>query len=258
MERVVDTHRGTTLASEEGVTVRTVEHLLAALVGSGVWNCRVDLGAEEVPILDGSSLPWVEAIEEAGLSDQARVMPALRIDRVLEFTSEGGALYRAAPGGSLAIAVAIEFPRLPAVDPQRAEVVGLPESFAAEIAPARTFCHSSELGYLIERGLVQGGSLQNALVIYDGVDPWSDVCQRLDLPPTDDAGPEPGSPVSGLAFRLSEEPARHKLLDVIGDLALLGRPILGQIEAIRPGHAGNVEFARHLRSVLSVQFETLT
>ncbi len=250
IDAVVDTHRGTTLSSGEGVTVRTVEHLLAALTGAGIWNCVVELDAEELPACDGSSRPFLEVIREAGRSALDAPQEQLVIDREIRFECRNsGSRFEAQPAAALSVDITLEFPHLSSVPTQHVEVTGLPESFEQDVAPSRTFCHTSELSYLIGQGLARGGSLENAVVIYDGVDPYEEILQRLELEPTAVERPQPGEPLSGRPFRLENEPARHKLLDVLGDLALIGMPIVGALRAERPGHTGNTAFARYLRTL---------
>ena len=252
IDLVVDTHRGTTLARSDGVQVRTVEHLLAALTGLGIWNCLVELDAEELPACDGSSRPFVEAIRESGTLDQGVPQDYLVIDREIRFECQkSGSRFHAFPADPLSVDITLEFPHLVGVPTQHVRVTELPSSFEDEVAPSRTFCHISELNYLIGQGLARGGTLNNAVVIYDGIDPYEEILERLELVPTDLEQPAPGEPLWGFPFRLENEPARHKLLDVLGDLALVGRPILGAIEAERPGHTGNTAFARHLCSIYS-------
>lgn len=252
IDLVVDTHRGTTLARSDGVQVRTAEHLLAALTGLGIWNCVVELDAEELPACDGSSSPFVKVIRESGTLDQEVPQDRLVIDREIHFECQrSGSRFRAFPADTLSVDITLEFPHLVGVPTQHVRVTGLPSSFESEVAPSRTFCHTSELNYLIGQGLARGGTLNNAVVIYDGIDPYEEILERLELVPDDLDEPAPGEPLWGFPFRLENEPARHKLLDVLGDLALVGRPILGTIEAERPGHTGNTSFARHLCSIYS-------
>ena len=166
IDAVVDTHRGTTLSSGEGVTVRTVEHLLAALTGAGIWNCVVELDAEELPACDGSSRPFLEVIREAGRSALDAPQEQLVIDREIRFECRNsGSRFEAQPAAALSVDITLEFPHLSSVPTQHVAVTGLPESFEQDVAPSRTFCHTSELSYLIGQGLARGGSLENAVVI---------------------------------------------------------------------------------------------
>jgi UDP-3-O-[3-hydroxymyristoyl] N-acetylglucosamine deacetylase len=209
-----------TTLSSDGVSIGTVEHLLSAAAGEGLDNCIVEIDGPEVPILDGSALPFVRLFHAAGFERlEAPVRPLApteetaieRADRSIRFT----------PGGEgLSITYEIEFPH-PAVGHQELTWTVRAEDYAARIAPARTFGFLREVEALRARGLARGGSLQNAVVL-------------------DDQGVLSGP------LRFRDEFVRHKILDLIGDLALLGRPLVGHIHARKAGHAMHIEFARAL------------
>jgi UDP-3-O-[3-hydroxymyristoyl] N-acetylglucosamine deacetylase len=218
---VLATERRTVLGLREdpAAAVETTEHLLAALTGTGHWDALVEVDGPEVPALDGSALPM--ALAFAGWSRGEPPAPrALTEPVVLE---RGPARCSVAPGPTFALRCTVEFAH-PAVGTQRAEWDGSAEQFLGSIAPARTFGFADEVGDLRRRGLAAGGSLDNALVF------------------------GPAGPLSPL--RLPDEPARHKLLDAVGDLALLGAPVLAQIDLVRPGHALVVELVRRMAAVV--------
>lgn len=201
----------TVLGHCDGPRVSTVEHLLSALYGLGVDNLRVELDAEELPILDGSALPFVAAIKEAGLEEQAAGRTFLRVKRSISAV-DGERSIRIAPGRSLSIDCRVDFDH-PLVSDQARRFVSNNGNFEQEIAPARTFGFLKDVGRLKKAGLAQGGSLDNAVVI----DRFSIL--------------NPGG------LRFPDEFVRHKVLDILGDLALLGCPLLGRVQAHKSGHA---------------------
>jgi len=211
--------RGTTLSQGEAV-VHTVEHVLSALHGLGVDNAVLELTASEPPEVDGSALPFVQAIKKAGLVTQDAERKT-RILRAPVFLQEGGGRYLAAqPAASLSAAYTLEYGP-PHAMTQFASFELTEELYEREIAPARTFCFESEIPKLKEAGLIRGGSLANAVVF--GAD---------------------GRPSTPLRF--PNEPARHKLLDLLGDLFLAGGPMTGSFAAAKTGHAANQRLARAL------------
>ena len=201
-----------------GRPLATVEHLLAALVGVGLTQAEIWLEGHEIPLLDGSALPWVEAIAEAGLEDLGPRAPLPALAAPIS-CQRGNSFVQALPSEQLLISAAIEFPQ-PAIGRQLFSLVLSPESFVREIAPARTFGFKDQVEQLRAAGLIQGGALDNALVC-DG-DQWVN-------PP----------------LRFADEPVRHKLLDLIGDLALVGLP-LAQVMAFRASHNLHTQLAAAL------------
>ena len=201
-----------------GRPLATVEHLLAALVGVGLTQAEIWIEGHEIPLLDGSALPWVEAIAEAGLKDLGPRAPLPALAAPIS-CQRGNSFVQALPSEQLLLSAAIEFPQ-PAIGRQLFSLVLSPESFVREIAPARTFGFKDQVEQLREAGLIQGGALDNALVC-DG-DQWVN-------PP----------------LRFADEPVRHKLLDLIGDLALVGLP-LAQVMAFRASHNLHTQLAAAL------------
>ncbi len=216
--RVVNTERATTLGEGPAV-LSTVEHLLAALHGVGVDNALVQVEGPELPILDGSAAPYAELLVEAGLRPLPWPRAYLLVQRAVELR-EGSQWMRVSPG-RLRISCSIDFPH-PLIRRQRYSLSLGSESFRREIAPARTFGFLKEVQYLQSQGLALGGSLDNALVL-------------------DEAGVlNPGG------LRFPEEFVRHKILDAVGDLALLGLPLVGRVEINRGSHEFHLKFIRHL------------
>jgi len=210
VESVVGSERATSLA-QGGARVGTVEHLLAALYGLGVDNLRVELDGPELPALDGSSAAWVALLRDAGLCEQEVARRGLALDRAIE-RSHGKGWIRAEPSDRFAVAYAIEYAH-PAVGRQELAIDGDDaELFAREIAPARTFAFAGELRGLLDAGLARGGSLASAILV-------------------DERGV-----VNPEGLRFPDELVRHKVLDLFGDLALLGWRLRAQIRVERGGH----------------------
>ncbi len=215
----------TTLTSD-GVSIGTVEHLLSAAAGEGLDNCLIEIDGPEVPILDGSALPFVRLFHAAGFERQSAPVHPLDLDREVLVERDDRSV-RYTPGGdSLVISYEIDFPH-PYVGKQSLTWIARSTDYAARIAPARTFGFLQEVEQLRARGLARGGSLQNAVVL-------------------DDEGILSGP------LRFRDEFVRHKVLDLLGDLSLLGRPLVGRIHARKAGHALHVEFARALEAARNI------
>lgn len=211
---VSDTRLATTLGRDD-FAVSTVEHLIAALATLGVDNVLIEVSGPEVPIMDGSALPWVNLIKSAGLLTQMSPRKYYRITRPFEF-SEGDKNFKAYPGFGFSLKNTVSFAA--PIGRQEIEFSLTPEFFVKELAPARTFCLAREIEYMQSIGLAKGGSLDNAVVVGD---------DKI-------INPE--------GWRFADEVVRHKSLDVIGDLALAGAPLIGQFEAFKPGHDFNHKF----------------
>jgi UDP-3-O-[3-hydroxymyristoyl] N-acetylglucosamine deacetylase len=211
----------TTLGAR-GSEVGTVEHLLSAAYGLGVDNLLVELNGPEVPILDGSSAPWVAAFRNAGLERQSAPIRPLAVSRTHVVNGPNGKRLEIRPARDLRISYTIDFPH-PAVGKQSITVVVTPESYARHLAPARTFGFLPEYEHLKAHGLARGASLTNCIVIG-------------------------GDGVENGALRFADEFVRHKALDLLGDLALVGRPVLGHVVAHRGGHALHAQLAKLLRT----------
>ncbi len=250
IDNVTDTTRGTTLTGESGSEVRTVEHLLSALAGLRILNCLVDIDGIEVPTLDGSSLPFVRQLSSALVEIDEDLSGHYVIEKPFTFTCEtSGSIYHGSPSATLDIAVELSFPTLGKIPSISSRFDDLLNVYESDIAPARTFCYSSELTDLRRAGLIKGGTITNAVVIYDGEDDVSAVLPQIyDTPPAVEVDKiDPGHAIAGGSLRFTDEPARHKALDMLGDLSLLGYPIQGKLVAIKPGHTGNISLGRFVQ-----------
>ncbi|RXK58527.1 bifunctional UDP-3-O-[3-hydroxymyristoyl] N-acetylglucosamine deacetylase/3-hydroxyacyl-ACP dehydratase [Lacibacter luteus] len=242
---VTETNRSTTL-SNNGATVSTIEHLLAAFAGCEIDNVLVKIDGPEVPILDGSSQPFVEALEKAGRQKQDAIKTWYTIDHNIFFLDENKKVEMVAmPADSFRINTLIDF-NSPVLGTQHAQMSNI-EEFNNEIASCRTFSFFHELEFLLKNNLIKGGDLNNAIVVVDK--PVSD--EQLETL-SKAFGKEKFAVTSegylnNLKLRFPNEPARHKLLDLVGDLSLVGMPFKAHIIANRPGHASNVEFARKIK-----------
>lgn len=250
VDHVVDITRGTVLEIN-GVRVHTVEHVLAALVGTLVDNCRIEIDGIEPPVGDGSSKPYVDAILKAGVVDQAAPRNYLAIDQTIHYVSEkeGVDIVALPLENDFRVTVMIDYNN-PALGTQHTGLFNLENEFVKEYSSARTFCFLSEIEMLIEKGLIKGGGLDNAIVIVDE-DLKSAELKKLvgKLGIQDAVMLGENGILNNRKLRFKNEPARHKLLDLLGDLALIGVPLHAQILAARPGHKSNVEFARMVRKM---------
>lgn len=249
----IDSLRGTNLRKEE-CTIYTVEHVLAAVAGLEIDNLRIELTAGEPPVGDGSAMPYVNVLLEAGIEGQNKVKNYLIVDDTFSLHDEKrGIDLVALPLDDFRITVMIDY-KNPALGSQHSGLFSLEKEFVTEFAPARTFCFLHEVELLIQQGLIRGGNLTNAVVFCDKevteIDQES-IRQTLNIDGEIFEG-ENGV-LNNRSLRFKNEPARHKLLDLLGDLFLVGAPIKGQILAARPGHQSNIEFARRLRAYYQKQ-----
>jgi UDP-3-O-[3-hydroxymyristoyl] N-acetylglucosamine deacetylase/3-hydroxyacyl-[acyl-carrier-protein] dehydratase len=245
VDNVVDTTRSTTIEAN-GARVSTIEHLMAALVGSEVDNVLIEINGVEVPILDGSSWPFVEVIRKAGIRKQEAAKIYYTLQHNISFTDDIKKVEMVAlPFHEYRINTLIDF-NSPVLGTQHAALRHISE-FNEQVAPCRTFCFFHELEYLIDNNLIQGGDINNAIVVVDK--PVSDAqVQRISkVFKKENVKVNEGGILNNLDLRFPNEPARHKLLDVVGDLALVGFPFKAHIIANRPGHSSNVEFARKIK-----------
>jgi UDP-3-O-[3-hydroxymyristoyl] N-acetylglucosamine deacetylase / 3-hydroxyacyl-[acyl-carrier-protein] dehydratase len=247
IENVVDLSRGTTLGIN-GIRVHTVEHVLAALVGLKIDNCRIELSSNEPPVVDGSSIAYVDALISAGLQELEAEREYFEIDETIRYTNEDKHVdIVALPNTEYRITVMIDYFN-PALGSQHTGMFDLEKEFVSEFAPARTFCFLTEVMTLHKQGLIKGGSLESAIVINDTQLTDAELLElkevfKLEAPPVHGNN----GILNGEHLRYKNEPARHKLLDMIGDLALIGVPIKAQVLAARPGHASNIEFGKKIR-----------
>lgn len=250
---VVSTDRGTTL-EKNGVQVNTTEHLLAALYGMQVDNALIKLEGPEIPIMDGSALPFVQAIEKVGLEEQnadreffefQNNQPYEHLDKGIEMLG--------IPYEDFRLTVMVDY-NSPVLGTQHASMYEISE-FKQNIAPCRTFVFLRELEQLAKAGLIKGGDIDNAIVMVERENvPQEELDELARL-----LGKEhldikiKGNTLNNISLKFINEPARHKLLDVIGDLALVGKPIKGHILAARPGHHGNTSYAKIIKQIMKDQ-----
>jgi len=245
---VTDTSRGTTLQVGEA-KVSTVEHILAALVGMGIDNVLIELNGPEVPIIDGSSEPFVELIDEAGVLEQEAAKAWYSLDENIFHYDEAKRVEMVAlPAIDYQITTLIDF-NSPVLGTQHAGLKTI-KDFKAEIAPCRTFCFLHELEMLLDHDLVKGGDINNAIVVVDKPVNNEEMDRLAKAFKRDKIEVKSEGYLNNLELRFPNEPARHKLLDVIGDLALIGYPIKARIIANRPGHSSNIEFAKKIKQYI--------
>jgi len=246
---VVDISRGTTLGLGTA-KVYTVEHVLAAIVGLQIDNITIELDGIEPPICDGSAMPYVEKLTEAGFVTQEAPKDYLVIDQTVMYHNDEEKIdIVALPMNSYRISMMVDYEN-PVLGSQHTGLFDLEKEFVTEFAPARTFSFLSEVEMLADKGLIKGGSIDNAVVIIDReMDEagWKRFKSKLNLP--EDLNLSHEGFLNNNKLRFKNEPVRHKLLDLMGDLALIGTPIKAQILAARPGHKANVEFAKKIRSL---------
>ncbi|MBN1300881.1 MAG: bifunctional UDP-3-O-[3-hydroxymyristoyl] N-acetylglucosamine deacetylase/3-hydroxyacyl-ACP dehydratase [Melioribacteraceae bacterium] len=246
---VIDTSRGTTLGIGDA-KVHTVEHVLSAVVGLQIDNIRIELDGIEPPVGDGSAMPYVEKLLESGFVEQAEPKDYLIIDETVMYHDEDAQIdIVALPMDDYRISVMVDY-KNPALGSQHSGLFSLEKEFVSEFAPTRTFCFLSEVEALADQGLIKGGNLDNAVVIVDHEvkqDRLDALTKKLGL--TDSISVGKNGFLNEKSLRFKNEPVRHKLLDMIGDLALIGAPIKAQILAARPGHKANIEFAKKIRKL---------
>lgn len=248
VDYVVDLSRGTTI-EHNGARINTVEHTLAALVGLEIDNVLIKIDGPEPPILDGSSMMFIEAIEEVGVQEQNALRNFFEITESIIYKDPDRDVEIAAlPLDDFRVTVMVDY-NSPVLGSQHASLNSIAD-FKTEIASSRTFCFLHELEMLYKNNLIKGGDLNNAIVVVDRVvkDEELDYLAGLFNKPKVEVKKE--GILNNVDLRHRNEPARHKLLDVVGDLALVGRPIKAQILAARPGHAANVAFAKKLKKAM--------
>ena len=246
---VVDVSRGTTLGIGEA-KVYTVEHVLASVVGLQIDNIIIELDGIEPPIGDGSAMPYVTKLLEAEFVQQEAPKDYLIIDETVTFHDEERQVdIVALPLDSFRITVMVDYQN-PALGSQHTGLFDLEKEFVTEFAPARTFCFLSEVEQLSDYGLIKGGDIDNAVVIVDKTVVEGELDQlRNKLGIENEVTIGENGILNNKTLHFRNEPVRHKLLDMIGDLALIGVPIKAQILAARPGHKANVEFAKMIRKL---------
>ena len=258
IDHVVDISRGTTI-EEKKVKINTVEHALAAVSGLRIDNVLIELTSKEPPVMDGSAKDFVEVLLTSGIINQEHDRNVLEIRRAVNYTDP----YRdidihVIPSDRFRVTFMVEYP-LPSLGTQYEAIYNMAEDFAVEVAPARTFCFLSEVEMLKENGLIKGGSLDNAVVLIDKLLDRSEINRLRDLFGIEENIITGANGIlNGKILRFRNEPVRHKTLDLIGDLALLGIPIKGHVTAARAGHASNVEFVKTLKREYSQELKDLS
>lgn len=248
---VVDTSRGTTL-EKNGVRVHTTEHVLASLVGLGIDNCLIQVTGPEMPIMDGSSLNFIEVLETAGIVEQdaERDYFVLTENLTYEDTVKKVEML-AVPQDEFRVTVMVDYGS-EVLGTQHASMYHLGE-FKNEIAPCRTFVFLRELEALLAHNLIKGGDLDNAIVLVDSDVPEDKLNHLRKVFNKPDVEVKNRGVLNNTKLRFFNEPARHKLLDIVGDLALVGKPLKIHVLAARPGHAGNVDFAKKIKALAKKQ-----
>ncbi|KRO70649.1 MAG: UDP-3-O-[3-hydroxymyristoyl] N-acetylglucosamine deacetylase [Cryomorphaceae bacterium BACL11 MAG-121128-bin16] len=248
---VFATERSTSL-KKGNAEIHTVEHILAAITGSGIDNIIIEVDNIEIPILDGSAQEFSNTIEKIGIISQKSKRKYFEITKTFTFTDEKtGAKLVATPSDNYEIEVEIDY-NSKTLGIQNAALKNI-SHFQTEIASSRTFCFLHELEDLLDKNLVKGGDINNAIVIVENAisnQKLSKLKQAFNNP---EIQVNDGGYLNNLTLRHNNEPARHKLLDVIGDLSLVGMPIKGKITALKPGHKNNTKFAKHLKEMMMDQ-----
>lgn len=247
VDNVTDTSRGTTLV-ENGVEIHTIEHVLASLMGLELDNILMEFSGPEAPILDGSAKMYVEAIKTVGIEEQDAAKNYFIIKERIVFRDEENDIEIVAyPDDHFSIDVMVDY---------NSKVLGHQyasyhptHDFEKEIAPSRTFVFFHELEMLLQHNLIKGGDLQNAIVIMENEVSQEELDRMADLFNKPHVKVKEGI-LNNIDLRFSNEPARHKLLDVLGDLSLIGQPVLGKIVASRPGHYANTQFAKIIKETI--------
>ena len=245
VDLVTEIERGTTL-TKSGASVSTVEHVLSALTGLGIDNCLIEVSAQEMPIMDGSAQPFVKVLKEAGIKDFKTPKNYLIITEPIKYVNEEkGIELIALPDDHYNITSTIDY-NSPVLGRQVAKLDNL-QDFEKDISSSRTFCFLHELELLLEHNLIKGGDLSNAIVVVDKPVSQEKLDQLSSLLNRPKVEVQSSGILNNVELRHKNEAARHKLLDIVGDLTLVGRPIKGKIIATRPGHGPNVEFAKLIK-----------
>ena len=246
VNNVIAVERGTTIKQNDA-TVSTVEHLLAAIVGLQIDNILIQIDGEEIPILDGSSKYFIECLEKCGLKTQDAARKYIEISEKITYNDEENnveiSIY---PHNDYRITSMVDY---------NSEILGSQHytlnqisNFKKDVSDARTFCFLHEIEDLFKKNLIKGGDLDNAIVIVDKVIDEKKLKEISQLLGKKNIKVDKQGILNNIKLKYNNEPARHKLLDIIGDLALVGRPIKGHIIAARPGHKSNIEFAKILKN----------
>lgn len=255
LDHVVSTNRGTTIG-KDGIQINTTEHVLAALYGSEIDNALIDISGNEVPIMDGSAKIFVDEIMRVGIVDQEKEKDYFTLTENLYYEDDEGYVEMLAvptPGNEFRITVMVDY-NSPVLGTQHASMYEIGE-FQKEIASCRTFVFLKELEVLAKNNLIKGGDLDNAIVLVEkerSQEEYQAIAKMLGKENLE-VKVEGIGVLNTIKLQFENEPARHKLLDIVGDLALVGKPIQGHILAARPGHAGNISFAKIIKNLIKEQ-----
>ena len=245
---VVNTERGTTLGKDNAF-IKTTEHILASITGCGINNCIIEVYGEEIPIMDGSSKKFVDAINKVGLKEQKNFQDVFVVEKNITIRDdESGSEIIFVPNQKLSITTLIDY-ETKALGSQNAILKDF-EDFSSEIASSRTFSLLSELETLLNQNLIQGGNLDNSVVYVDKLIDNASIDKFKNLFNQDKLIINENGIVNNVVLNNSNEAARHKLLDFIGDISLIGMPIQGKIIANKPGHKINVNFAKEILGLI--------
>jgi len=244
VENVVDTSRGTTIA-QNGVKVYTVEHIMASLRGMNIDNVLIDINCEEPPIQDGSSNTMIKVLKEAGIEEQDAERKYLKINKKIVYTHPRvGCEIIVEPADKFSVDVKVDY-KSQVLNVQEAHMNDISE-FEKEFAPCRTFVFFQELEMLLNNNLIKGGDLSNAIVFVEKYVSEDDLKRVAKLFHKETVGVHEGGILNNTTLYFENEPARHKLLDLVGDLTLIGMPIIGKVTAYKPGHFANTEFVKQI------------
>ncbi len=247
VDNVTDTERGTTI-SKNGAKVSTIEHVLASLAGLEIDNVLMDIDGPEIPILDGSSRPFIDILLKAGIvtQNEERLYYSLSENISYEDPTRKTEML-AVPSEDFRLTVMVDY-NSDLIGTQHATLYNIGE-FKSEISDSRTFCFLHELEMLLQHNLIKGGDINNAIVVVDKPVPQERLDYLAKVFNKENVTAERGF-LNNVKLRFQNEPARHKLLDIVGDLALVGAPLKGHILAARPGHVANVAFAKKIKELM--------
>ena len=248
VDLVVDTSRGTTL-EQNGARVHTTEHVLAALVGLKIDNCLIQVTGPEMPIMDGSSIKFMELLEQAGIVEQTAERDYFVLTQNLSYEdSHKKVEMLAVPQDDFRVTVMVDYGS-EVLGTQHASMYKI-DDFKTEIAPCRTFVFLRELEALLANNLIKGGDLDNAIVLVDSDLPEEKLDHLRKVFNKPNVQVKGRGVLNNTKLHFYNEPARHKLLDIVGDLALIGKPLKIHVLAARPGHAGNIDFAKKIKQMI--------
>ncbi len=248
IDLVVHTIRGTNI-EKDGVSIRTTEHVLAAIAGAQIDNLLIKINACETPILDGSSIEFTNALTKAGIKNQEKDKTYFQVKRKITYTDENtGSEISITPFDKLKISVEIDY-NSTTLQKQDSVLEDISE-FETEFSSSRTFCFLHELDELLNNNLIKGGDINNAIVIVDKDVDEKELAELAKTFNKENIAVKEKGILNNLDLRYQNEPARHKLLDVIGDLTLIGKNIKGHVIAKKPGHTSNIAFAKKIKEIM--------